>query len=58
MEPEDCDCDGLDWCERCDGDYAEAQAEQAMDEMLAQRELEDFEQADEYFGGTAEEHPW
>ena len=41
-------------CEACIEFGHEQDAEYAQDEILAQQELEDFEQADEYFGYDCE----
>ncbi len=38
-----------------DEDYDDYDAELAADEILERQELEDFEQADEYFGASAED---
>ena len=38
--------------------FAEEYPEEPWDEMLAQQELEDFEQADEYFGCFGGDEDW
>ena len=41
---------GIAICEDCLNDIDEAEADADQDWLLEQQELEDFEQADEYFG--------
>ena len=39
-------------------EFADEFPDEPWDEMLAQQELEDFEQADEYFGFYSDEVEW
>jgi len=49
---EECDYDDdRDYPEEDESDYDESDYEEDMDHLLAQQELEDFEQADEHFNG-------
>lgn len=50
--------DDFDPCECGDCDACDSQHEADMDRLLEQQELEDFEQADEYFGGYDYHDEW
>ena len=50
--------DELDAEDRNSEEFPDFESEEPCDESLAQRELEDFEQADEYFGYFGGDDEW
>ena len=50
--------DILDQLAEFTDEYPDFEIDEPWDELLAQQELEDFEQADEYFGYCGDDEDW